>query len=168
MDRIERFSGTREFVEQLWEGHDFEPPARMLAGLSPEQAATVPFGCPYSIAGQVAHMRLWQDRWLAKIEGRPVSPEPEGPTWDWPRTGSEEWESTRDGFLNGLEKVRRVASDAGELRWETASGLTVDTYVVMIVEHNIYHLGQIGLLRQLLGAWPPPGSGELWDESSVS
>ena len=27
---------------------------------------------------------------------------------------------------------------------------------------NSYHLGQIVLVRQLLGAWPPPGAGLTW------
>ena len=31
-----------------------------------------------------------------------------------------------------------------------------------IASHNSYHLGQIVLVRQLLGAWPPPGGGLTW------
>jgi len=28
--------------------------------------------------------------------------------------------------------------------------------------HNSYHLGQIAMLRQALGAWPPKGGGDTW------
>ncbi len=30
------------------------------------------------------------------------------------------------------------------------------------VGHNSYHLGQIFLLRQLQGSWPPPSGGNTW------
>ena len=34
--------------------------------------------------------------------------------------------------------------------------------VYHVVEHFSYHLGQIVLLRQELGAWPPPRGGDTW------
>jgi hypothetical protein len=31
-----------------------------------------------------------------------------------------------------------------------------------LAAHNSYHVGQIVVLRQALGAWPPPGGGDTW------
>jgi uncharacterized damage-inducible protein DinB len=31
-----------------------------------------------------------------------------------------------------------------------------------IAAHNSYHLGQVVVLRQMLGAWPPPSGGLTW------
>jgi uncharacterized damage-inducible protein DinB len=41
-------------------------------------------------------------------------------------------------------------------------GVTVREEVLMLQGHNSYHLGQIVLLRQELGAWPPPRGGDTW------
>jgi len=29
-------------------------------------------------------------------------------------------------------------------------------------QHVSYHVGQIALLRRMMGAWPPPGGGDTW------
>jgi uncharacterized damage-inducible protein DinB len=28
--------------------------------------------------------------------------------------------------------------------------------------HNSYHVGQIAMLRRMLGAWPPQSGGDTW------
>jgi uncharacterized damage-inducible protein DinB len=32
----------------------------------------------------------------------------------------------------------------------------------LIGSHTSYHVGQVALLRQMLGAWPPPSGGVTW------
>ena len=43
--------------------------------------------------------------------------------------------------------------------WEKANGYTA---LEVLALHNSYHLGQIVLLRRILGAWPPPSGGDTW------
>ena len=31
-----------------------------------------------------------------------------------------------------------------------------------MTQHVSYHVGQIALLRRILGSWPPPGGGDSW------
>ena len=31
-----------------------------------------------------------------------------------------------------------------------------------VAQHNAYHLGQIVVLRQVLGIWPPPAGSYTW------
>ena len=52
----------------------------------------------------------------------------------------------------GLDLGARVAGRNTSVREE----------FLMIQGHNSYHLGQIVVLRQLLGAWPPPHGGQSW------
>ncbi|HUB52846.1 MAG TPA: hypothetical protein VL986_11885, partial [Terracidiphilus sp.] len=40
--------------------------------------------------------------------------------------------------------------------------MTVLEQLENLAAHNAYHLGRIVLLRQLLGAWPPPSGGDSW------
>lgn len=36
---------------------------------------------------------------------------------------------------------------------------TVGLRMVWFTGHNAYHLGQIVMMRRILGVWPPPGGG---------
>jgi uncharacterized damage-inducible protein DinB len=157
----QRLYGTAEAVRQFVEGNDFEPPERMIADLSPENATIVPNGSPYSIAGQVGHMLFWQKRWLGRIRDEPLGPK-EGKNIDWPPISPDMWDSVRDEFIKGLEMTRAISNHPDEFLREVSNGNTVDQILLMIVEHNAYHLGQIALLRQLIGAWPPAGGDDEW------
>jgi uncharacterized damage-inducible protein DinB len=153
--------GTSEAVRQFITGNDFEPPARMIADLTSEQAVEVLPGCPYSIADQVAHMLFWQQRWLGRIDNKPLERQ-KGKNGDWPRVAAEQWESVRSEFLQGLETAVAKSKDPEELARTLGNGDTVDSLIIMIVEHNTYHLGQIALLRQLMKLWPPAGGTDEW------
>src|SRR5258708_4980231 len=93
-------SATHETLRQFNEGFDFEPPGRMLADLSAEQALARLEGWPYSIAVNVAHMLYWQKLWLDGINEKPAV-RAKGKNADWPQVTVEEWDSTRAALLNG-------------------------------------------------------------------
>ncbi len=51
------------------------------------------------------------------------------------------------------------AHPANENEWTEA----VRTFLAgLLMGHNSCHLGQIVLLRRLLGSWPPPSGGDTW------
>src|SRR2546430_245285 len=118
-------TGTPETIKQLVEGYDFEPPGRMIADLTAEQATVRREGWPYSIAGLVAHALYWQDIWLDGIAGRP-NKHKRGSKADWPHVAEEEWESVRDRFLAGMEVARQKADDTGALSRKLDYGMTVE------------------------------------------
>jgi uncharacterized damage-inducible protein DinB len=39
---------------------------------------------------------------------------------------------------------------------------TLAAVLWQMVAHNSYHVGQIALVRQALGVWPPRGGGDTW------
>jgi uncharacterized damage-inducible protein DinB len=51
-----------------------------------------------------------------------------------------------------------VTSQAGH----ATQGATVEDVVWQTIVHNSHHLGQVVMVRRLLGAWPPPGGGDTW------
>ena len=153
-------SGTSAAFQQFSEGWDFEPPSRIIADLTPEQAITIPPGCPNSIGTQVAHMHFWQSLWLERIAG-----EPDRPRWaknaDFPIVTANEWEKLRTGFITGLGSAKSVSANTADFS-RVVGRFTVEQIVLQIALHNSYHLGQISIYRQLLGIWPPEGSDESW------
>ncbi len=155
-------SGTKEAIRQLITGNDFEPPERMLADLTPEQATAVPEGFPYSIADQVGHMLFWQKRWLGRIYERTLERK-RGKLGEWRAVSLEEWDTVRSAFLAGLHEAEVTAQDESELERRLWNGDTVDEILLMLALHNAYHLGQIALLRQMLKLWPPRGGTDSWE-----
>lgn len=136
----------------------FTPASRALDGLTSELAVTKLEGWPYSIAELVAHMLFWQQHDHATIE---TGVEPETTSaQSWPSVGKEDWPQLKDAFLAALDKSRQMASDSENLNRLILGGrYSVGLRMVWFTGHNAYHLGQVVLMRRILGAWPPPGGG---------
>lgn len=152
--------------ELLIETTPFMAPARALEGLSSADAEARPPGSPHSIAETVAHMAFWQ-RWFglrARGEGGPMA---EHAAEGWPAVSSGEWPSVRDRFLDELERLATLAADgerpvAPPLEFPPLARYTVRDALVHVALHNAHHLGQVVLLRQQLGCWPPPSGRYTW------
>lgn len=144
------------------EWSSFTPASRALAGLDPELAVTRLEGWPYSIAEVVAHMLFWQ---LHDHETIETGAEPEvAEGADWPAVTAAGWPRLKDEFLAALERSREMARDPGLLERRILGGkFTAGLRLVWFTGHNAYHLGQVILLRRILGSWPPPGgAGITW------
>ena len=144
------YSADKEDVKNWLDGDgEFLSPASILTDLTEEQATTVPPGSPYSIAQVLAHMHYWQGGRLAKMRGE-TWPEAQhlADTFASPAPGT--WNQLVSVFLSDLEAIKKMADEKAEYGY------------VGRALHNGYHLGQIVLLRQMLGCWPPAG-GEDYD-----
>ena len=142
-------------------GGEFLPPERLLGDLTEDQALSTPPGSLYSIAGIVAHMKFWQDYKTARARGEKLGrPEHIDETFPVPMVG--EWEVVRAAFLDGLDLCAQVAvENAGETspdRNDISIGYRLAECPAL---HSAYHYGQIAMLRQIQGLWPPEG----WDDS---
>ena len=140
------------------EWSSFTPASRALDGLTPEQAVIRLEGWPYSIAEVVAHMLFWQKHDLATIE---TGAEPEASDEaSWPPITKDDWSRLKDEFLASLEKSRELTRDPENLERLILNGkFSVGLRMVWFTGHNVYHLGQVVLMRRIIGAWPPPGGG---------
>jgi uncharacterized damage-inducible protein DinB len=114
-------------------------------------------GWPHSIAEVVAHMLCWQKNDIATIE---TGVEPKvTPEENWPAVSKEDWPRLKDEFLASLEKSREMARTENLDRLILGGKFSVRLRMVWFTGHNAYHLGQVVLMRRILGAWPPPGGG---------
>jgi len=138
-----------EALKQIAEGRDFDSLSDALMDLRPDQAASTPAGCPYSIATVVFHMWFWQDRWLKQIADIHCEHFADDNS-DFPVVSSSEWIKTRDDFFEAFGKVRERATHVSIFEKPTQFGDTVEGLLVRTALHNTYHVGQIMLLRRLL------------------
>ncbi|GHF50348.1 hypothetical protein HNQ07_002921 [Deinococcus metalli] len=144
----------------LDEGSPFTPPHRVLNGLDAAQACQRVPGAPHTVAEIVAHLRFWQLYTLALARGeQPATPE--HAALGWPAATEDGWDTLRRDFLAGLDAMKTVAR-TGDLSLPVRTTDALGYELVLHALHNAVHLGQVVQLRQMLGAWPPPGGGDTW------
>lgn len=123
----------------------------------------------HSIAEIVAHLAFWQEWFTRRCEGEPV-PMVSHAALGWPTVAVETWPDVRDRFLSGLERLARLAERSADLdarvnppmEFPPLGEYTVHDVVLHVAQHNAHHLGQVIVLRQLVGQWPPPSGSWTW------
>jgi uncharacterized damage-inducible protein DinB len=161
-------------LEQVLAGESAHPaPARILEALAPELAHQKPAGATHSIYEELWHINFWQQmtlNWIAGVE----TPYPASPADGFPTVLDAEreyWGQLCERFLSGNRLAVEAARDKTrldvEVRCPSRPGepvriMTVREQLESLGAHNAYHFGRIVLLRQLLGAWPPPSGGYSW------
>jgi uncharacterized damage-inducible protein DinB len=66
------------------------------------------------------------------------------------------WDKSIKAFRAGLTTLRRMVKNSKvnlHARIPHGTGQTVLREVLLVADHNSYHLGQMVLVRRLLGAW---------------
>jgi hypothetical protein len=129
-------------------------------GFPTELRGTRPAGLPYSAWELLEHMRLTQRDILHFCR----DPDYRAPAWPeayWPEpdpTPSDGvWQATLDGYHADREELIALAGDpAVELgsRVPAGDGQSYLREILLVIDHTAYHLGQLVLLRRLLGTWP--------------
>ena len=150
----------RALERLLDEGSAFVPPSRAFSDLGAAVACRRVEGAPHTIAEIVAHLRFWQTYTLGLARGEQPSV-PVHAAEGWPAAAADGWEALRQAFLEGLSETKRLAREADLSRLVRGSE-TLGYELTLHVIHNAVHIGQIILLRRMLGAWPPPGGGDTW------
>jgi len=135
---------------------DFEKAIRDLpAGLRGRR----PKGAEHSPWQLLEHLRIAQwDILEFSRDGRHKSPQwPEG---YWPATAAppdgKAWDKSVRAFRRDLKAMCALAADpATDLYAKIAhgDGQTILREALLVADHNAYHVGQLVLVRRLLGAW---------------
>ena len=142
-------------------------PDKTLEGLDQTSAETRLSGAPHSIAEIVAHMAFWQNWFYARCTGNAV-PIVSSAAAGWPAVEQNSWSSIHSQFLERLEQLASLSDGDVSRRVEPPiefpplANYTVGEALVHVANHNSHHLGQVILLRQLNGAWPPPAGSWTW------
>lgn len=119
-----------------------------------------PKGADHSPWEILEHMRiaLWD---ILEFTRNPKHVSPEFPAGYWPAssapTDSKAWEKSVKAFqADAKALIDLVADESVDLHKPLAhgDGQTVLREALVAADHNAYHLGELVLVRRLLGAWP--------------
>jgi len=107
----------------------------------------------------VEHLRITQ--WdILQFVVDPAHESPEWPRGYWPApestAGTPEWQATLDGFQADLGALQELAGDPDrDLTAELphAPGYNLLRELLLAADHNAYHIGELGILRQVMQAW---------------
>lgn len=130
-----------------------------LAGIPAKARGAKPKGAPYSVWELLEHARLAQLD-ILEFCRNPKYASPEWPSGYWPKTSAPPsaaaWEKSVGEFFKGLEEMRSMIADPkidlyAPIPW--GDGQAILREALLLADHSAYHLGQIVLMRRLVGAW---------------
>ena len=108
------------------------------------------------------HIRITQWDILEYIKDPVGHISPDWPVGYWPdpaaETDEEGFRQTVDQFHDDLRELEAIAADESVDLFtvlEGTPGHTVFRELTVVGNHNSYHLGEFGSLRQVMGSWPP-------------
>ncbi len=117
-----------------------------------------PAGAPYSAWQLLEHMRLAQ--WdILEFSRDPRHVSPKWPEGYWPKTAAPPnhaaWNRSLRQFRSDRKAMQKLVTGKSDLfaRIPHGQGQPLLREALLVLDHNAYHLGQLLLLRKLLGAW---------------
>lgn len=130
-----------------------------LEGLPGDLRGVKPAGLPYSVWQLLEHLRLAQ--WdILEFSRNPHHVSGKFPDDYWPQAEAPADEAAWDASvkaihadLKAMERLVTARSTDLAARIPHGDGQTVLREALLLADHNAYHIGQILLVRRLLGAW---------------
>lgn len=128
-------------------------------GLAPALRGRAPKGAPYSPWQLVEHLRIAQ--WdILEFSRNPRHVSPDWPNGYWPATAApaneSAWRRSVVQCRRDLEAMQALVADPAtdlHARIPWGDGQTVLREALLVADHNAYHLGELIVVRRLLGAW---------------
>ena len=149
-------SEVERMVDQLdraWRGPAWHGPSvqEVLAGIDAASAVRRPIPDGHTIWEITEHIAAWEDIGRRRIEGEIVEPTD---AMDWPPVSDfspESWQRTRERLAAGHDRLRRTIAAFPEAQLDQLRPDGETSWYVLIhgiVQHDLYHAGQIGLLAK--------------------
>jgi hypothetical protein len=151
----------REQLAKLLDGAEAHADWRKAFADMPENLQGVkPQGAPHTAWQLLEHMRTAQ--WdILEFSRNPKHVSPQFPEGYWPATeappDSRAWKKSADAFGRDWEEMKKLVADSKTnlfKRIAHGDGQTILREALLVADHNAYHLGQLVLIRKMLGAWP--------------
>ncbi|HEY7335259.1 MAG TPA: DinB family protein [Bryobacteraceae bacterium] len=130
-----------------------------IKGLSAGLRGKRPKGAEHSPWEILEHMRLAQSD-ILEFSRDPKHVSPAWPEGYWPKTSAPPsaaaWTRSVKAFQSDLEAMCALVSDKSTdlfARIPHGDGQTILREALLTADHNAYHLGELVLVRRLLGDW---------------
>jgi uncharacterized damage-inducible protein DinB len=124
------------------------------------RAGERPPGAEHSIWELVEHLRIAQHD-ILKFSERAGWKSPKWPEGYWPKSPKPKdaaaWRKSVSACradLKTFEKLVHRRADELDVPFPWGDGQTLLREALLIADHNAYHIGQIVLVRRLMGIWP--------------
>ena len=158
-------SEINRIIDQLQREHDGDPwhgspLLQILEGVGASEAAAHPGQGAHSIWELVLHITAWKNEVRQRLAGAPAGDPEEG---DWPAVGEttpSAWASARAALQRAHGSLLAAVRELPEQRLfeptndqrDRPLGTGVSYYVLLhgVVQHDVYHAGQIAILKRML------------------
>ena len=128
-------------------------------GMPREMRGVRPTGLPYSAWELLEHLRFTQ--WdILQFCRNPAYEEPSWPADYWPDSSvpptPDAWDESVAGFRADRQALKELAADTSLDLFAAiphGGGQTYLRELLLVADHNAYHVGQIVAVRKLLGVW---------------
>jgi DinB superfamily len=150
----------RQHLLDLLRGHNAHADFDAVVADFPSRSRGVkPPGAPHTAWQLLEHMRMaqWDILEFSRDAKHKSPPWPEG---YWPKTeappNAASWNNSLRSFRADLKAMAKLVADKKTdlyAKIPHGTGQTILREALLIADHNSYHLGQMVLLRRLLGTW---------------
>jgi len=140
----------RAFAGKAWHGPSLK---FLLRGVTAQQAAARPMPGAHTIWELVTHMTFWETQVNRRLNDLPDRPTEKLNFPAMAEATEENWNATLNELRRSNEDFRRVLSklDPSRLDQKIPEGnKTIYVEVHGVIQHHLYHAGQIALLKKVL------------------
>jgi hypothetical protein len=135
----------------------------VLTDFPPAVRGSKPEGAPHTPWQLLEHLRIAQ--WdILEFSRDPGHVSPDYPKEYWPKEGAPPdagaWDRSVARFRDDLAAMKGLVADPSAdlfTPFAHGTGQNLLREALLAADHNAYHLGQLVLLRRLLGAWSAEG-----------
>jgi len=149
----------KHLIELLDGGHAHASFDAAIKGIPAEKRGVRPRGCPHSPWELLEHLRIAQND-ILRFSRDPDYVSPAWPEGYWPAApapkNEAQWRKSVKSFRDDLAAFQELLGERrGKLDepFPWGQGQTLLREALLIADHNAYHLGQLVLVRRLLGNW---------------
>jgi len=154
VDRI-RDQFRRAFDGEAWHGPSV---MALLKGVTAEQAAAHPIAGAHSIWELTQHIRAWEGACVRRLNGDPAQL-PDSEDWSAIDAYNETaWEKTKQELIDTHQQLLQALTSVDDSRLDQPiindPQTTYSSVYVTLhggVQHDLYHAGQIAILKKALG-----------------
>ena len=149
----------KHLVELLTGGHAHATFEQAVKDLPVELRGKTPKGVEHSPWQLVEHLRLAQSD-ILEFSRDAKHQSPKWPDGYWPKerapADEKAWDKSLRAFKKDLKEMSALVEDPKTdlfAKIPHGDGQTILREALLAADHNAYHIGQLVLVRRLLGAW---------------